>query len=121
MAPHHGLESAWPEALLDTLDDAGRGVSLSIISEKSNPGKNDGKVDARYSSEDHVKEYDVWNDANKCKTRRSVTTRSDGNILVAIPQTGRPTVVISKNVDWLLSEAPKAIIGGKFKRAMVAN
>ncbi len=120
MTPHHGLESAWPEALLGLLDDEGRGVSLSIISEKSNPGENDGEVDGRYSSKDYVKGYDVWNDANKCKKRRSVTTRSDGNILVAIPQTGRPTVVISKDIDWLLSEAPKDIVAGKFKTAMVA-
>ncbi len=120
VAPHHGLESAWPEALFDVLDDEGHQVSLALVSEKSNPGENDGEVDGRYSSEDYVKGYDVWNDSKKCKKRLSVTTRSDGNILMAIPQTGRPTVVISKNIDWLLSEAPRAIVAGNFKRAMVA-
>ena len=116
LAPHHGLESAWPQALFDLLADAGHQVSLALVSEKGSPGKSDGKVDSRYSSEDYVKGYCVHHDDGTSETRRAVTTRSDGHMLIAIHHTGKPTVVVSHDLDWILTKAPAAITTGSLRR-----
>lgn len=120
VAPHHGLESAWPQALFDLLADEGHHVSLALVSEKGNPGKSDGKVDPRYSSEDYVKGCNVHHDDGTSEMRRAVTTRHDGHVLIAMHHTGKPTVVVSHDLDWILSKAPAAIMAGSFREMAAA-
>jgi hypothetical protein len=115
VAPHHGLESAWPQALFDFLADAGHQVSLALVSEKGSPGKSDGKVDSRYSSEDYIKGCRVHHGDGSSETRRAITTRKDGHMLIAMHHTGKPTVVVSHDLDWILAKAPAMITSGSIR------
>ena len=119
VAPHHGLTSAWPAALFDLLSRNDHRVRMSVISEMASPGDNAGQVDSRYSSADYVKGHDVFYDDGTSETRRSVTTRCDGHILLALHQSQRPVVVVSQSLDWILKHAPQAIVAGQMRKAVL--
>jgi len=120
VAPHHGLESAWPEAMFDSLTAEGHQVRLALISEKDNPGENGGRVDSRYYSGEYVKGQTVFYDNGSSEVRRAISTRKDGHMLVAMHQTAKPVVAVSHDLDWILTKAPLAIVESSFRRATVA-
>lgn len=74
VAPHHGLESGYPQCLFDLLED--EKPEIILISEKPQ-SENSGSVDKRY--QDGTCSKGVVFDG---KTRYSLTTRNDGHIKV---------------------------------------
>ena len=74
VAPHHGLESGYPQCLFDLLGD--NKPSIILISEKPQ-SENSGSVDQRYQNGTCSKGVVIDG-----KTRYSLTTRNDGHIKV---------------------------------------
>lgn len=76
VAPHHGLESCFPEYLFTTMGK--KKPYLILISEKPQ-SENSGSVDKRYQSEECTDGIDFHG-----KKRYSLTTRNDGNFKIVI-------------------------------------
>ena len=103
VAPHHGLESCFPDVLFDSLPD-GR-VRAAIVSEKRHTGASDGTVDSRYLSSDYVDGVSVDKEGAHIKLRR-VSTASDHHILISLDRNKRdPTIVMRKDALELLASA----------------
>ena len=102
VAPHHGLESCFCQALFDAIP--GGRTQLNIISEKRKVGETDGKVDSRYSSKDYAS--GLYVDIDGCKEnkkRRQVSTRNGHHMLFIIGRNSpRPKVFLRKNAKDLL-------------------
>ena len=84
VAPHHGLESGFPQSLFDLLGD--KKPDIILISEKPQ-SENSGSVDKRYQDGTCSKGIVLDN-----KTRYSLTTRNDGHIKVCFESGGNGTV-----------------------------
>ena len=76
VAPHHGLESCFPEYLFDSFAD--NRPNLILISEKKQT-ENSGSIDKRYQNGEYAKGIDF-----KGKNRYSLTTRNDGHLKITI-------------------------------------
>lgn len=100
VAPHHGLESCFCQKVFDV--SKGNRSDLVAASEKRHTGKNDGKVDARYSDADHVNGLDV-DIEGKEECRRLITTRDGHHMLLILGGDGAPDVILRKNPDDLLA------------------
>ena len=85
VAPHHGLESGYPQSLFDLLGDSKPAIIL--ISEKPQSEKS-GSVDQRYQNGTCSKGVVIDG-----KTRYSLTTRNDGHIKVCF----------KSNEKWVVS------------------
>lgn len=104
VAPHHGLESGYsPEFFLSLPigDPRVRGV---LISEKAKPSKGEGCVHCNYQSSDKVKGVSVIRDNGTRTNKLSITTRTDGNCLIGFRGSEDISVVVSKNVEWILTD-----------------
>lgn len=84
VAPHHGLESGYPQCLFDLLGD--NKPEIILISERSQT-ENSGSVDKRYQDGTCSKGVDFDG-----KTRYSLTTRNDGHIKVCFKSDGKGSV-----------------------------
>lgn len=84
VAPHHGLESGYPQSLFDLLGD--NKPKIILISEKPQ-SENSGSVDKKY--QDGTCSKGVGFDG---KTRYSLTTRNDGHIKVCFKSDGKGSV-----------------------------
>ena len=91
VAPHHGLESGYPQCLFDLLGDDK--PEIILISEKSQ-SENSGNVDQRYQNGSCSKGVVIDG-----KTRYSLTTRNDGHIKVCFKNDGGYTVGHFSNVE----------------------
>lgn len=84
VAPHHGLESGYPQCLFDLLGEDKPDIIL--ISERPQ-SENSGSVDQRYQNGTCSKGVVIGG-----KTRYSLTTRNDGHIKVCFKSDGKETV-----------------------------
>jgi len=111
VAPHHGLESAYSPEFFLSLPPSDPRVDLVIISEKGEPGPNDGKVHPNYQSQQgrKVRGMLVQNQGGTFTNRLSVTTRQDGHCLAAFRGTNDVGVVVSHDLEWILTEGPKVV------------
>ncbi len=95
VAPHHGLESGFCEALFDCMK--GGKPTLNIISEKRHLKDTDGKVDTNYQGEDgaHGVKVDV---EGTVEDRYSVSTR-DGHHILAVLRGTQPRLEVRLRKD----------------------
>ncbi len=119
VAPHHGLKSAYSQELFDHLRDNNATIKLNVISEKSNTGDGQGDIHPAYQKKSDVVqgrsvllrvetddgEWDI-----KSEERCSLTTRSDGHVLVAMYRTAKPKVVACKDLTWILRHGPDFLL-----------
>lgn len=109
VAQHHGLESGYSREFFESLPVMDPRVGLVVISEKAMPRKNEGKVHSNYQSSEKVKGMRVIREDGKKALRQSVTTRTDGHCLVGFRGTDEVSVVVSQNLEWILSEGPETL------------
>ena len=84
VAPHHGLESGYPECLFELLGD--KKPKVILISEKPQSEKS-GNVDKRYQDGSCSTGVTI-----NGKNRHSLTTRNDGHIKVCFKSDGKRTI-----------------------------
>jgi hypothetical protein len=99
VAPHHGLESGYPEALFDCV--RGGRPALVVISERKHTKKTDGKIDQRYYSERGAVGLPVEIEGRGEK-RRVLSTVSGHHILIVFSGTGLPKIYAEKQTGQLL-------------------
>lgn len=109
VAPHHGLESGYSREFFSSLPVDDPRVCGVVISEKTNPGKDEGNVHSNYQSAEKVKGISVIREDGTKVNKLSVTTRADGNCLVGFRGNEDISVVVSKNLDWILTEGPDVL------------
>jgi len=109
VAPHHGLESGYSPEFFRSLPTEDPRVGLVVISEKAKPRKGEGKVHTNYQSEEKVKGATVIDEYSSKSDRLSVTTRTDGNCLVGFRGTDDLSVVVSHDLEWILTDGPEAL------------
>jgi beta-lactamase superfamily II metal-dependent hydrolase len=102
IAPHHGLESAYSEALYSSIK--GGRPKLVVVSEKRHLSPTDGKVDERYYSEQGAEGLNV-NIKGKNEKRYCLSTRNDNHILIVFEGTrGAPRVYSEEDPKQLLNK-----------------
>lgn len=101
VAPHHGLESGWSDALYSSIKGGKPG--LVVISEKRHLSDTDGSVDQRYQSKDGSMGAEVEIDGKK-ERRYSVTTRSGHHVLVVFPGSGQSRIYAESDPNRLLAK-----------------
>ncbi len=111
VAPHHGLESGFPEALFDALPKKDQRVDLVVISERQHRKKTDGKIHEAYQSKKKgkVRGMPVQSDDGGSEERISVRTSSDGHCLIGCRGGNEIAVVTSEDLDWILTQGPNAL------------
>ena len=85
VAPHHGLESCFPERLFDTVADGK--PEIVLLSEKRHMSQADGSIDARYQSETGAKGH-VVDVEGSLERRRSLSTSGGHHVLVRFSPSG---------------------------------
>ena len=100
VAPHHGLESCYSQALYDAIK--GEKPRLVVVSERRRAHDNDGNTHANYQSENGASGLRVHIDGVD-ETRRSLTTKHGHNILIVFETSGGPKVFADKDPYKLLS------------------
>jgi hypothetical protein len=101
VAPHHGLESCFCQALFDLIP--GGRTQLNVISEKRHLSENDGKVDSRYSDANYSEGIYVNIDRVQDK-RRMVSTRNGHHMLFILGRDStHPKVFLRKDPYDLLN------------------
>jgi len=100
VAPHHGLESGFPEALFDALPKKDQRVDLVVISERRHGKKTDGKIHEAYQStkKGKVRGMPVKGPDGSSETRASVRTSSDGHCLIGCRGSDEISVVTSQDL-----------------------
>lgn len=102
VAPHHGLESGYCQALYDAMRNGK--PKLVVISEKRHLSPSDGKVDKRYHSPDGAEGLDIEVEGKKEK-HYSFSTRNGHHILVVFEGTGgAPRVYADTDPTRLLNK-----------------
>lgn len=111
VAPHHGLESAYSPEFFASLPIMDPRVGLVVISEKANPRESDGSVHNKYQTRDanKVKGMTVIRDNGTKDQKFSVTTRTNGHCLVGFRGTDEVSVVVSNDLDWILTKGPERL------------
>lgn len=111
VAPHHGLESAYSPDFFLSLPASDPRVNLVVVSEKAEPGPYDGAVHPNYQKRDAGKVKGTWvrNDKGSIQECLSVTTRSQGHCLVGFRGTNEIGVVVSQDLEWVLTEGPECV------------
>lgn len=112
VAPHHGLESAYSPEFFASLPAEDPRVGLVVISEKSRPGEREGNIHQNYQDvkTNKVKGMEIIkDDGTREKNRLSVTTRADGHCLVGFRGTDEVSVVVSQDLDWILTKGPERL------------
>lgn len=100
VAPHHGLESGFCQALFDCMKDGK--PALNIISEKRHLEDSDGTVHASYQTENGANGVKVDIEGT-AEDRFCVSTRDGHHILVVLRGTQpRPEVRLRKDAEELL-------------------
>jgi len=101
VAPHHGLESCFCQSLFDSIP--GGKTTLTTVSEKRLTGENEGKVDSRYSDENHSQGMWVNIDGGQ-SFKRMVSTRNGHHMLFILGRDSpRPKVFLRKDPYDLLN------------------
>jgi len=106
VAPHHGLESGYSAEFFASLPLADPRVGIVIISEKTNPRRDQGKVHNNYRDSKKVKGMLITHKDGVKEKRLSITTRTDGHCLVGFRGTDQTSVVVSQDLNWILTEGP---------------
>jgi hypothetical protein len=102
LAPHHGLESGYSEALYSCIKGGKPG--LVIISEKRHLSDTDGKVETLYQSQEGANGLSI-NLERTIEDRYSLSTRDGHHILLVFPGTGgSPRVYAEKDPERLLEK-----------------
>jgi len=109
VAPHHGLESAYSPEFFASLPVADPRVGVVVISEKAKPRKDEGNVHSNYQSNEKVKGISVIRDDGTKAKKLSVTTRTDGHCLVAFRGMDEISVVVSQDLEWIISKGPERL------------
>jgi hypothetical protein len=100
IAPHHGLESGYSEALYKSIK--GQKPKLVVISEKRHTSESDGKIDNRYQSQDGAEGLNV-DIEGKQEKRFSLSTYNGHHILIIFPGTSSiPEVYAAKDPKKLI-------------------
>lgn len=105
VAPHHGLESGFCDALFKNIKD--NKVYLNIISErKHREGDNSGEIDKRYQSKEYSRGIDVYTKTGesqiKHEKRYSISTVTGDHILIKLEESSTKAV-IAKDPSLLLN------------------
>lgn len=79
---------------------------MVVISEKANPGENEGKVHTNYQNTQKVKGMGITRGDGTKERRLSLTTRTDGHCLVGFRGTNEISIVVSQDLSWILTEGP---------------
>lgn len=93
VAPHHGLESGYPDCLFELLGD--KKPEVILISEKPQ-SENSGHIDKRYQDGT----CSIGTTLNG-KKRYSITTRSDGHIKITIPSLLGQGLISNQDINEL--------------------
>lgn len=99
IAPHHGLESCYSEALYHAMRD--KKPRLVVISERRHRHENDGQTDSRYTSGSGGSGLGVWLDGTKTH-KAYLSTVNGHHILCVFSGDGQPRVYAHRNSDKLL-------------------
>ena len=92
VAPHHGLESCFPEYLFSTIREKKPGIN--IISDKRHEGEHEGTIDERYRSPKYSKGING---------RFLFSTRHDSHIVIKFAQNGRYSIYSVHKPEGLLN------------------
>ncbi|MHC4759407.1 MAG: MBL fold metallo-hydrolase [Planctomycetota bacterium] len=108
VAPHHGLESGYSSEFFSCLPVKNPRVELVVISEKESRGKSGGSIHNNYQSKEgeKVQGMKITKNDGSSENRLSVTTRSDGHCLIGFRGENEVSVVVSKDMEWILTEGP---------------
>ena len=109
MAPHHGLESGYSREFFLSLPVDDPRVGLVVISEKAKPRKDEGKTHSNYQNADKVKGMPVSKQDGSKESRLSLTTRRDGHCLVGFRRTQDVSVVVSQDLEWIVTKGPERL------------
>jgi len=109
VAPHHGLESGYSNEFFTSLPIADPRVGIVVISEKAKPRKDEGNVHSNYQNREKVKGLRVIKQDGAKEVRLSVTTRTDGHCLVGFRGSEEVSVVVSEDLDWILTKGPERL------------
>ncbi len=100
VAPHHGLESGFPERLFERVK--GGKTQLNVISEKRHLSDTDGTVDARYQKDSTASGLIADIDGTR-ERRASVSTRQGHHILLVLRGTdAAPRAFLRSDPEELL-------------------
>jgi hypothetical protein len=109
IAPHHGLESAYSPEFFLSLPVKDPRVGLVVVSDKAEPGPNDGTVHPNYQKREaaKVRGLRVRSQNDALEECLSVTTRKHGHCLVGLRGTDDIGVVVSHDLTWILTRGPE--------------
>lgn len=110
VAPHHGLESCYSEALFKAI--RGGRPQITVISERRHKHENDGCLHKMYQSDLGSVGLAVEIDGELNKDRKSVSTINGHHILIVFEGTGAPKIFAHKDAEQLLAK-----IGGRARGA----
>lgn len=103
MAPHHGLESCYSDALFASI--RGGKPQITIISERRHVNENDGCVHKMYQSGNGAIGLPVEIDGEIDYGRKSMSTVNGHHILIVFEGTGAPKLYAHRNPERLLARA----------------
>jgi beta-lactamase superfamily II metal-dependent hydrolase len=106
VAPHHGLESGYSREFFLSLPVDDPRVCAVLISEKAKSSKDEGNVHSYYQNSKKVKGISVIREDGTRVNKLSITTRTDGNCLIGFRGSKDISVVVSKNLEWILTDGP---------------